>query len=68
MLIGGEPFRERILMWWNFVARTPDEIAEARRDWEEAHARFGAVSAYAGNRLPAQRIRGRHVHDAPRRA
>jgi len=28
--IGGPPFPESILMWWNFVARTPDEIAEAR--------------------------------------
>jgi redox-sensitive bicupin YhaK (pirin superfamily) len=53
MLLGGEPFRERILMWWNFVARTPEEIAEARRDWEQAHRRFGAVSAYVGDRLPA---------------
>ncbi len=53
MLLGGEPFSERVLMWWNFVARTPDEIAEARRDWQEGHARFGTVAAYAGDRLPA---------------
>ena len=30
LLIGGPPFPETILMWWNFVARTPEEIAEAR--------------------------------------
>jgi redox-sensitive bicupin YhaK (pirin superfamily) len=53
MLLGGEPFGERILMWWNFVARTPEEIAEARSDWERAHPRFGSVPAYARNRLPA---------------
>ncbi|HEV3060744.1 MAG TPA: hypothetical protein VGY48_21040 [Vicinamibacterales bacterium] len=37
---------------WNFVARTPDEIREAREDWE-AHRRFGDVVAYAGPRLNA---------------
>ncbi len=52
LLIGGPPFPETILMWWNFVARTPDEIAEARADWEERR-RFGEVVAYDGPRLAA---------------
>ena len=52
LLIGGMPFPETILMWWNFVARTPDEIRVARDDWE-AHRRFGDVPAYNGPRLPA---------------
>jgi quercetin 2,3-dioxygenase len=52
LLIGGPPFPETILMWWNFVARTPDEIRDARDDWE-AHRRFGDVVAYDGPRLPA---------------
>lgn len=52
LLIGGPPFPETILMWWNFVARTPDEITQARADWEERR-RFGEVNAYAGPRLPA---------------
>jgi redox-sensitive bicupin YhaK (pirin superfamily) len=52
LLIGGVPFPETILMWWNFVARTPDEIREARNDWE-AHRRFGEVPAYKGARIPA---------------
>lgn len=34
LLIGGSPFPESILMWWNFVARTPEEIAEARTAWK----------------------------------
>ena len=50
LLIGGPPFPETILMWWNFVARTPEEIAEARADWE-ARRRFGDVPAYDGPRL-----------------
>jgi quercetin 2,3-dioxygenase len=52
LLIGGPPFPETILMWWNFVARTPGEIREARADWE-AHRRFGEVPAYQGPRLAA---------------
>jgi len=52
LLLGGPPFPEKILMWWNFVARTPEEIAEARADWE-AHRRFGEVVAYEGPRLEA---------------
>lgn len=52
LLIGGTPFPETILMWWNFVGRTPDEIREARDDWE-AHRRFGDVRAYTGARIPA---------------
>jgi redox-sensitive bicupin YhaK (pirin superfamily) len=52
LLVGGPPFPERILMWWNFVARTPQEIADARTDWEERR-RFGEVTGYAGPRLAA---------------
>jgi redox-sensitive bicupin YhaK (pirin superfamily) len=52
LLIGGPPFPEEILMWWNFVARTRGEIAQARADWEEGR-RFGEVTAYKGPRLSA---------------
>jgi hypothetical protein len=52
LLIGGLPFAETILMWWNFVARTPEEIVEARTAWEERHG-FGDVKAYQGPRLSA---------------
>jgi quercetin 2,3-dioxygenase len=50
LLLGGVPFAERILMWWNFVARAPEEMAAARADWEEG--RFGNVP-YDGPRIPA---------------
>ncbi|HEY6404401.1 MAG TPA: pirin family protein, partial [Blastocatellia bacterium] len=52
LLIGGRPFSETILMWWNFVARTPEEIAEARTAWENRQG-FGEVKAYQGPRLNA---------------
>jgi len=52
LLLGGAPFGEGVLMWWNFVARTSEEIVAAREDWE-AGRRFGTVAAYAGPRLAA---------------
>jgi redox-sensitive bicupin YhaK (pirin superfamily) len=52
MLLGGEPFGERIVMWWNFVARMPEEIAAERHDWEEGRG-FGTVPGYVGDRIPA---------------
>ncbi len=52
LLLGGAPFGETILMWWNFVARTTEEIVAAREDWQ-AGRRFGEVTAYRGERLDA---------------
>jgi redox-sensitive bicupin YhaK (pirin superfamily) len=52
LLIGGPPFPERILMWWNVVARTREEIMKAHDDWQEQR-RFGEVKPYAGPRLDA---------------
>ena len=56
LLVGGTPFPETILMWWNFVARTREEIAEARADWENHHPRFGEVKAYTGPRFEAPEL------------
>jgi len=52
LLLGGTPFEEKILMWWNFVARTTAEIQAARRDWSE-HRRFGKIPGYRGARMEA---------------
>lgn len=52
LLLGGEPFAEQIVMWWNFVGRSSDEIAAAREQWT-AGDRFGAVVGYDGDPLPA---------------
>ncbi|HVC37542.1 MAG TPA: pirin family protein [Gammaproteobacteria bacterium] len=52
VLIGGAPFGESIIIWWNFVARSAEEIQAAREDWEQ-HRRFGEVRAYRGARLKA---------------
>lgn len=55
VLLGGPPFPEQVLMWWNFVGRSHDEIVEFRRQWEAGDPRFGAVTGYRGavDRLPA---------------
>jgi quercetin 2,3-dioxygenase len=45
LLVGGVPFDEPILMWWNFVARTREEITTAHRDWTTAASRFGQVDS-----------------------
>jgi redox-sensitive bicupin YhaK (pirin superfamily) len=51
MLLGGEPFDEQIVMWWNFVGRSAEEIGVAREQWA-AGERFGIVSD-AGTPLAA---------------
>lgn len=44
MLVGGEPLGERIQMWWNFVARSKDEITAAWESWQvRDDDRFGPV-------------------------
>jgi redox-sensitive bicupin YhaK (pirin superfamily) len=53
LLIGGPPFGEDLVMWWNFVGRSHDDIARYRQMWQDQDERFGAVSGYPGARLPA---------------
>ncbi|CAM5267484.1 hypothetical protein SNARM312S_02643 [Streptomyces narbonensis] len=55
MLLGGEPFEEEIVMWWNFVGRTDEEIRQAREDWMSG-SRFGEVKGYDGDRLGAPEV------------
>lgn len=58
LLIGGEPFTEQIVMWWNFVGASHDDVATARADWEAADVRFGEVTGYDGGRLAAPTLPG----------
>ncbi|UOQ61424.1 pirin family protein [Leucobacter rhizosphaerae] len=43
LLIGGEPFGEELVMWWNFVGRDHDEIMRARADWQAELAAAGVA-------------------------
>lgn len=53
LLLGGEPFGETIVIWWNFVGFSKDEIARAQREWAAGDPRFGRVEGDAGRRLVA---------------
>ena len=54
LLIGGEPFEEEIVMWWNFIGRDSDEIARYREEWEAEGDRFGRVDGYVGHGGPGR--------------
>jgi quercetin 2,3-dioxygenase len=73
MLLGGVPFEEDVLMWWNFVGRTHEEIVEARDAWEAQAeladddartARYGLVEGHGpdagteAGRIPAPPLPG----------
>ena len=70
LLLGGEPFGEEIVMWWNFVGRSHEDVAQARADWADQLSggqadRFGTVVGYDGPPLPAPELPG--VRLTPRR-
>lgn len=67
VLLGGTPFGEEIVMWWNFVGRDHDEIVAFREAWERESDRFGRVEGYVGkiDRLPAPALP--HARIRPRR-
>jgi hypothetical protein len=63
LLIGGEPLGEQIVMWWNFVGRSHDEVVAFREQWQaeviggaDAHGRFGELIGYDGDALPAPEL------------
>lgn len=53
IVLGGVPFPENVLLWWNFVARSESEILSACRDWNAGTGYFGEVRGYDGGRLVA---------------
>jgi quercetin 2,3-dioxygenase len=52
VVLGGEPLTEPIVMWWNFVGRSRDEITTAYESWQQQDDRFGRVRS-ALPRIPA---------------
>lgn len=43
LLLGGEPFGEQIVMWWNFIGRSHEEVARYRQAWAAREERFPPV-------------------------
>ena len=67
LLLGGEPFGEELVMWWNFIGRSHEEIVEFRRRWNDGDEQFGEVVGFDGDRLlappmPATRLKPRPSH------
>src|SRR5699024_3091743 len=53
ILLGGTPFDEEVVMWWNFIASTHEDVARARQEWQDHSDRFGEVHGYRG---PSRRL------------
>ncbi len=63
LLLGGEPLNEQIVMWWNFIGRSHEDVVQFRAEWqrdvidgEDAAGRFGAIPEYPGSALPAPEL------------
>jgi quercetin 2,3-dioxygenase len=67
ILLGGTPFTEDLLMWWNFVGRNHEEIVEYRTQWQANSDRFGAVHGYVGpvQHLAAPPLPTTHLRPRP---
>ncbi|MEN9740764.1 MAG: hypothetical protein RLZ72_1030 [Actinomycetota bacterium] len=53
ILLGGSPFTEKLVMWWNFVERSHSEIRDVREAWNNGDERFGSFTDRVGGRIPA---------------
>lgn len=69
LLLGGEPFGEDLVMWWNFVARSHEEIEAARNDWENHDlTRFPDIAGHTPDqRIPAPPLPGLHLKPRKRK-
>ena len=52
LVLGGAPFGESIVMWWNFVGRTHEEIVAFREEWQAQITADGAVVGGHPGRRP----------------
>jgi redox-sensitive bicupin YhaK (pirin superfamily) len=43
LVLGGPPFGEEIVMWWNFVGRSHEEVVAFREEWQAQITRDGDV-------------------------
>ncbi|TDE99023.1 pirin family protein [Occultella glacieicola] len=71
VLLGGTPFEEDLVMFWNFVGRSHEEVAAARADWQAdadlppEQRRFGFVAGHGEQRIPSPDLP--NVRLSPRR-
>lgn len=65
VLVGGAPFAEEVVMWWNFLGRSTEEIAQYREEWQNHGERFGRVEGYVGHGGPGKNSEGMDRIPAP---
>jgi len=61
LLLGGEPFTEEIIMWWNFIARSHEQIVELREKWNNHSPEFPRFEDRIGGRIPAPALPNMHL-------
>ena len=66
ILIGGLPFEEELVMWWNFVGRSHDEVEQVRSEWQagleagsERFGHLGHMAALPAPEMPSVRLKAR---------
>ncbi|WP_203567682.1 pirin family protein [Aestuariimicrobium ganziense] len=72
MLLGGTPFEEEVIMWWNFLGRSHDEVVAFRDEWNNHGERYGEVHGYTPHegglaRIPAPGLPGLRLLPTVRR-
>lgn len=55
ILVGGTPWQQNVIMWWNFVGHSREAVKQAQTDWEAGSPRFGTVP-HARRRLAAPKL------------
>jgi len=53
LLLGGEPFQEHIVMWWNFIGRSHSEIVAWREAWNAQSPEWKDFEDRVGGWIPA---------------
>ncbi|WP_261819639.1 pirin family protein [Nocardioides sp. OK12] len=67
LLLGGTPLGESIVMWWNFVGRSHEEVVGFREEWQAQVERDGEVVADAQQVAPGRFgvVTGDHTRPIP---
>ena len=56
LLLGGEPFKEHVVMWWNFIGRSHQEIVAWRESWNAREAKWPSFEDQVGGWIPAPEL------------
>jgi redox-sensitive bicupin YhaK (pirin superfamily) len=68
IMLGGQPFDEEIVMWWNFIGRSHGEIVEFRKAWETRAPQFPAIVSRAEKVMEAPPMPTITLKPRPRRS